>query len=167
MTNPVSDNDPYLWLEDVEGERALSWVREQNAQSLAQLESDPRFAARESRKKNRAPLKAAIEAGLASRSAAEWEALCNAVGVPAGQVLSVPQILASEQLAERDFIHEFAEVPGLDAPARMTRAPYRLNGAHPAPAAPPPLLGQDTEAWLTRLGVQPADIARLRAEGAV
>ncbi|HEX8900297.1 prolyl oligopeptidase family serine peptidase [Vitreimonas sp.] len=36
--------DPYLWLEEVEGERALTWVREQNARSLAQLERDPRFA---------------------------------------------------------------------------------------------------------------------------
>ena len=25
--------DPYLWLEEVEGERALAWVREQNARS--------------------------------------------------------------------------------------------------------------------------------------
>ncbi len=37
-------NDPYLWLEDVEGERALAWVREQNARSLAVLESDSRYA---------------------------------------------------------------------------------------------------------------------------
>lgn len=36
--------DPYLWLEEVEGERALTWVREQNARSLAVLEGDARFA---------------------------------------------------------------------------------------------------------------------------
>jgi prolyl oligopeptidase len=36
--------DPYLWLEDVEGERALAWVRQQNARSLAELQADPRFA---------------------------------------------------------------------------------------------------------------------------
>jgi prolyl oligopeptidase len=36
--------DPHLWLEDVEGERALAWVREQNARSLAELQGDPRFA---------------------------------------------------------------------------------------------------------------------------
>ncbi|MBT4294606.1 MAG: hypothetical protein HOD43_02230, partial [Candidatus Marinimicrobia bacterium] len=35
--------DPYLWLEEVEGERALSWVREQNAITLAELHADPRF----------------------------------------------------------------------------------------------------------------------------
>ncbi|HRE44393.1 MAG TPA: prolyl oligopeptidase family serine peptidase [Terricaulis sp.] len=37
--------DPYLWLEEIEGERALAWVREQNARSLAVLEADPRYAA--------------------------------------------------------------------------------------------------------------------------
>jgi len=36
-------DDPYLWLEEVEGEKALEWVRAQNAESLAVLEADPRF----------------------------------------------------------------------------------------------------------------------------
>jgi prolyl oligopeptidase len=34
-----SDEDPYLWLEDVGGDRALAWVREQNAASQAALEA--------------------------------------------------------------------------------------------------------------------------------
>ena len=36
--------DPFLWLEDVQGERALSWVRERNTRSLGVLEGDSRFA---------------------------------------------------------------------------------------------------------------------------
>jgi prolyl oligopeptidase len=36
-------SDPNLWMEDVTGERALSWVREQNAVSKAELESSPDF----------------------------------------------------------------------------------------------------------------------------
>ncbi len=36
--------DPYLWLEEVEGDRALAWVREQNARSLGVLQGDPRYA---------------------------------------------------------------------------------------------------------------------------
>ncbi len=43
-TPAMTGEDPYLWLEDVEGERALTWVREQNARSLPTLENDPRFA---------------------------------------------------------------------------------------------------------------------------
>jgi prolyl oligopeptidase len=35
--------DPYLWLEDVTGERALNWVREQNALSTRELESSADF----------------------------------------------------------------------------------------------------------------------------
>src|SRR5205814_3456048 len=40
----MSNEDPFLWLEEVEGAAALAWVREQNARSLALLESDPRYA---------------------------------------------------------------------------------------------------------------------------
>lgn len=40
-------DDPYLWLEEVEGERALNWVRAQNGRSLPVLQNDPRYAALE------------------------------------------------------------------------------------------------------------------------
>ena len=38
-------DDPFLWLEEVDSPEALAWVREQNARSLALLESDPRYPA--------------------------------------------------------------------------------------------------------------------------
>ncbi len=38
------DDDPWLWLEEVEGERALAWVAAQNAATLARL-ADSRFEA--------------------------------------------------------------------------------------------------------------------------
>ena len=41
----TAEVDPYLWLEDVQGERALAWVRERNTQSEAVLGTDPAFAA--------------------------------------------------------------------------------------------------------------------------
>ena len=37
--------DPYLWLEEVEGERAMEWVRAHNEHSLGVLQGDPRYAA--------------------------------------------------------------------------------------------------------------------------
>jgi prolyl oligopeptidase len=36
--------DPYLWLEEVEGKKAIEWVKERNAASLGELEADPRYA---------------------------------------------------------------------------------------------------------------------------
>ena len=38
-----ADEDPYLWLEDVGGERALTWVRAQNAASARELEGTAGF----------------------------------------------------------------------------------------------------------------------------
>ena len=35
--------DPFLWLEDIEGKRALAWVHQQNERSLQQLTTDPRY----------------------------------------------------------------------------------------------------------------------------
>lgn len=40
-----ASTDPYLWLEDVNGDRSMAWVRAENAKTLAVLEKDPRFAA--------------------------------------------------------------------------------------------------------------------------
>ncbi|MBK8325451.1 MAG: S9 family peptidase [Betaproteobacteria bacterium] len=36
-------DDPYLWLEDVTGDKAMAWVKEQNAKSQPAIESDPAF----------------------------------------------------------------------------------------------------------------------------
>ncbi len=36
-------DDPYLWLEDVTGDRAMAWVKEQNAKSRPAIESDAGF----------------------------------------------------------------------------------------------------------------------------
>ena len=38
------DADAHLWLEEVEGEDALAWVKTQNARTLAELEADPHYA---------------------------------------------------------------------------------------------------------------------------
>lgn len=41
----TGDDDPYLWLEEKDGARALAWVKEQNARTLDVLKNDPRYDA--------------------------------------------------------------------------------------------------------------------------
>src|SRR5271154_1023075 len=36
--------DPYLWLEDVHGDKTLAWVQEQNTKTLKALGTDPQYA---------------------------------------------------------------------------------------------------------------------------
>lgn len=49
------DNDPYLWLEEIEGQRALEWVTEQNAETDRVLRRAPTF------EKDRARAKAILD----------------------------------------------------------------------------------------------------------
>ncbi len=40
---PDPNQDPYLWLEDVEGEEALDWARARNQETLAVLQAQPEY----------------------------------------------------------------------------------------------------------------------------
>jgi prolyl oligopeptidase len=40
----ATGTDPFLWLEDVHGARAMAWVKAQNARTLGVLQGDPNFA---------------------------------------------------------------------------------------------------------------------------
>ncbi|MET0503134.1 MAG: CoA transferase [Candidatus Binatia bacterium] len=132
-----------------------------------ELATDPRYANREDRKKRRDELKADLESALKGKSAKEWSDLFNKHGIPAGEVLSIPQILEHPQITERGLIKHFQAAPGTDREVAVLRAGFRLASGDPEPVSPPPLLGADTQKILEELGYDGESIAKLKAEGAV
>ena len=40
---PPEPEDPYLWLEEIDSDEALAWVREQNAHTAERLKAHPDF----------------------------------------------------------------------------------------------------------------------------
>ena len=132
-----------------------------------ELARDPRFAEREARKRNRFALKAEIETALAAKGAAEWSALFNAQGVPAGEVLDIPSVLAHPQIVARELVKTFTAAPGVDKAVAVVRSGFRLASGDPAPAMPPPRLGADTDKILASLGYGADEIAELRRQEAI
>ena len=43
VPHAAQDADPYVWMEEIEGAKALDWARAENARSLPQLQNDPRY----------------------------------------------------------------------------------------------------------------------------
>jgi crotonobetainyl-CoA:carnitine CoA-transferase CaiB-like acyl-CoA transferase len=135
--------------------------------SRKELASDPRFVHREDRKKLRHELKAEMEVALAAKSAKEWAALLNEHGVPAGEVLSIPEVIEHPQVTSRELIKRFQGAPGLGREVAVVRSGFCLASGDPQPASPPPALGADTEKILEEIGYDRDAIARLRRDGAI
>ncbi len=123
------------------------------------LKTDDRFADRETRRQNRPAINREIAPELMKRSAAEWEQRLIAVGVPAGRVLSVPEILAHSHLAGRNFVSQFEGAAGTQ---KVTRGGFLFSGNEETPLAPAPVLSEHTERWLGKLGYDAETIQNLR-----
>lgn len=125
------------------------------------------FKTREDRKKNRLRLKAELETVLTTRPARAWAKELNTVGVPAGAVLTVPEVLKHPQILDRDFLGHFENTPGVERPIDLVRIGAMLDGKRPSVSTPPPVLGADTDSILSSLDLSTEEVKTLRKEGVV
>ena len=131
------------------------------------LINNPDYADREQRKRNRDQLRTELETMLRRRPAREWVAELNRLGVPAGEVLSVPAALTQTQVASRGMLHTFSNVPGAECDATVVRTGFKVNGEPPQVSSPPPVLGQHNAEVFASLGVDETELQRLISEGIV
>ena len=129
-----------------------------------ELKTDVRFADRETRRLNRSLINKEIAPELMKRSAAEWEQILIEIGVPAGRVLSVPEILGHPHLASRQFVSTLDGASGIQ---KVTRGGFLFSDDQPSPQAPAPTLSQHTDAWLGTLGYDAESIRSLRSKKVV
>ena len=134
---------------------------------LEALLARPDYATREDRKRNRLALKAELEEVLRTRPARDWARELNALGVPAGAVMTVPEVLAAPQIAERGFLKRYDEVPGVGRAIDVVTTGVKRDGAPLTVDAPPPELGQDNRAVWGALGLGPEDLDRLEKDGTI
>ena len=128
------------------------------------LLDDPDYLTRENRKTNRYALRAELEKTLITKPASEWVKALNALGVPSGPVLTVPQVLDDPQLKDRGMI---ADVSIGTEQVQVSAAPVLVDGVRPAPKSSPPTLGQhNVEIW-RQAGLSADEISALQNEGVI
>ena len=127
---------------------------------LEHLVGDTRFANVGLRLKHRAELETLIEAVTVREPRAHWLARCEAAGVPAGPINSVPEALADAHVRARGMVQELTHPQA--GRVNALGNPVKLSATPPVMAAAAPTLGQDTDAILRELGYAARDIAALR-----
>jgi crotonobetainyl-CoA:carnitine CoA-transferase CaiB-like acyl-CoA transferase len=141
------------------------WKAMLDAIGASELASDPRFVDNGARMAHRAELEQALEAVYVTRTMAEWLAILDTAGVPAGPINDVKQMHDDPQANAREMIvtleHPVAgrvETIGL---------PIKFGDTPGAVTAPSPVLGQHTEEVLREHGLDDDEIQRLAADGAI
>jgi crotonobetainyl-CoA:carnitine CoA-transferase CaiB-like acyl-CoA transferase len=120
------------------------------ALGVAPMGADPRFATNALRVQHRAELSPTLSALTAGFTMKALMAALEVAGVPCGPVNTIDQVFEEPQALHRGLTVEQSR-PDLAKPIRTVASPIRLSKTPVRYDAPPPRLGQDTDAVLTRL----------------
>ncbi len=141
------------------------WARFCNAADAQELAQRPEYQTAAERSKNRDALNADMERYTVKRKSAEWIELLNKAGVPCGPIYSIDQVYADPQVAHLGMAQPVKRKG--KPPLRMARQPVSLSRTPSRFAAPPPELGEHTDAVLKEFGFSAREIAALRKAKAV
>jgi formyl-CoA transferase len=142
------------------------WQRFCAAADRADLQRDMRFARAADRVRHRDVLVPIVKDIIRQRTRDDWLQRLDQQGIPCGAIRTVAEVCESDVLRARDMIAEMAHssagtVKGIKSAVHLSDTPLSTYAA-------PPALGEHSDSVLSRLlGMAPANIAALRAEGAI
>ena len=164
-------NAPYQAIRCADGYITLGAANQRLFQRLCDVlgasewAADESFADNASRVKNRKALAERIEAITAIRPRAHWLSLLEANDIPCGPINDYAQVFADPQVQAREMVVE-TEHPTLGH-LRALGSPIKMSATPPDVSRRAPQLGEHTDEVLAEAGFGAAEIASMRAAGAI
>ena len=149
---------------NISANKQEQWLALCRILDLEELTSDPRFAERDERKKNRDALREILNEKLSARPAREWEKILNQKGIPSGKIFSLEEALSQPQVKHRELLKriEDRDLGSITVFGLPIKFDYDSNMMFAL--SPPPRLGEHTEKILLELGYSPAEILKLEQD---
>jgi crotonobetainyl-CoA:carnitine CoA-transferase CaiB-like acyl-CoA transferase len=163
---------PYQAFQSSDGEFMLAVGNDRqfmaacNAIELPELAEDLRFSTMSARLANRSSLIPLLEERLQQRTTAAWLASLRDVGVPAGPINDIGEVLSNEHAVERQLVRHIRN--GNDDPVPLVANPVDFSATPVCYQKAPPLLGEHTNEVLREwLGYSDAQIQALRKDDVI
>lgn len=133
------------------------------AMGLEELIHDPRFTTNALRVSNRDIIYPIIEGKMMTKTAQEWEKLFEQAGLPSSLMFELDQVFSDPHVLDRQML-QYVDHPTLGK-LKMIGVPFKFTHSEPRQMAPPPMLGQHTEAVLQELlGCKAETLRQLKEE---
>ena len=150
---------------NIGGANQANWERVAETLGHPEWKTDPRFENNTIRLVNREVLERLIEAELIHKTTAEWIAVFDKTGVPAGPVHTIEEALTHPQALAREMVVESVHpqaglVKGVGFPVKFSEQPRTA-------ATPAPGLGQHTVQVLREFGFRDDEITDLVSDKVV
>ena len=150
---------------NIGGANQANWERVAETLGHPEWKTDPRFENNTIRLANREALERLIEAELIHKTTAEWIAVFDKTGVPAGPVHTIEEALTHPQALAREMVVESVHpqaglVTGVGFPVKFSEQPRTA-------ATPAPGLGQHTVQVLREFGFRDDEITDLVSDKVV
>jgi crotonobetainyl-CoA:carnitine CoA-transferase CaiB-like acyl-CoA transferase len=141
------------------------WINFCNVLGFPELASDPRFEKMENRLANYEVLRPVIDAALRKMTRAEVSARMSEVGIPAGPINTVGEILEDPQIHAREMVAQLTHPEY--GPLRVLGIPVKLSETPGQVLTAPPRFGQNNREILLKLGYSESEISEFARSGVI
>ena len=145
-------------------QQQTKWPRFVDTIGRPGLATDPDFSTFDARRRNAHALTRLLDDAFAARDAAEWQALMRGTGFVTSVVATPSDASHDEQMRDTRVT---VPMDGTGGSGMTVNSPLWIEGRDKTRPAPPPALGQHTDAVLAEFDLAPDQISALRRDGVV
>ena len=133
---------------------------------LGELAHDPQFATNAARVTNRTLVTERLTPVMRQHGTDWWTERLETLKIGCGPINTLDKVFADPQVRARGMVVDMPHA-ATEAGVKVIANPVRLSETPADYRRPPPTLGQHTEDVLSRLGMDPAQLAALRRDGVI